>query len=114
MNRKLGGRPARSLRSAVRANPHDVVAPQSAFIHARRSNPHVTVRLANGEISAGRGRHAIPVDPLHRIKDLVAGVLVMVRIRHNLHEDARIASITRFVSPGSRTWMQSTPASRAG
>ena len=39
--------------------------------------------FADGEIAAGGGGHAVAIDPLHRLQDLVSRVQIMAGISHD-------------------------------
>jgi hypothetical protein len=70
---------------AVCAEADNVVAPQCAFVQAGRGDPHITTWLANGQIAAAGGCHAIAIDPLHRLKNLFSRMLVTTGCEHIDH-----------------------------
>ncbi len=53
---------------------HDVIALQRPFVDPRGGDPDAAVVVADRQIPAGRGRHAIAIDAFHRRQQLVAGM----------------------------------------
>jgi len=56
----------------TRADPHDVLTPEIAFVYARRGDPHVTAFIADRDVPAGGSSHLVHVDAFHNGHDLIA------------------------------------------
>ena len=61
-----------AVRLAVRRHADHVLAAQRAFVDARGRDPDVAVIVADGEIAAAGGGHAIAVDAADRLQNLIA------------------------------------------
>jgi len=72
---KLRRRRMQTFAPAVRVHAHDVGGGQSAFVDARRRDPHRAVVITDREIATGGGGHALPVDSRHGGDELVTGML---------------------------------------
>ena len=59
---------------AVRLDADDVFAMQRAFVDTAGADPHVSFGVEDREVSTGSRGHAVPVDTLHDLDDLVARV----------------------------------------
>src|SRR6266478_8225569 len=58
---------------AVRLDLDDVLRGECALVHRAWRDPDVPVLLEDGEVSTGRGGHAIGVDALHDLDDSMGG-----------------------------------------
>ena len=71
VERQFRGRAIRSRHAAVGVHANDVFAAQAAFVQPRGRDPDVAVLFADREVAARRGRHAITIDPLDGLQNLV-------------------------------------------
>lgn len=93
----LRRRPMRAIDSSVGLHTDDVVASQAAFIDPSRRDPHITIVIANRKVSAGRRRHAIAINAIHRLHN---GITWMneIALRHlnRLRSSCEQGHIIRF------------------
>ena len=71
-----------SLDRAVWFDAHDVVAGKRTFVHTAGADPDVALIVENGEIAAAGGGHAVAVDTVHEIHNLVFGVDELIAVTH--------------------------------
>ena len=67
---------------AIGLHAHDVAAREVPLVDSRWRDPDVARAVADGEIAAGRCRHAIAIDALHRPHDFVTGMDQLSRCDH--------------------------------
>lgn len=82
VKRKLRRGFMRPRGAPIRPHAHNILPPQSAFVEPCRRDPDVTVGLANGQIAARGGRHAVAVNPLRRPQDVVSWVYQVAQGAH--------------------------------
>lgn len=67
VKRVLRRRPVQAIDSSVRFDADDIVSCRAAFIDPSRRNPNFAMVIANRKIAAGRRRHAIAIEAIHRL-----------------------------------------------
>src|SRR5579859_3278888 len=68
---------------AVFSNANDVVPPQASFVDTRRRDPDIAIRVANGKIASGGGRHPVAIDAIHQLHEFVARMEELRSLIHN-------------------------------
>ena len=72
VERKFARRLVAAFDGAVRLDADDVLAAQRALVDAGRADPHIAVGIEDRKVPAAGGRHAVAVNTLHDVHDLVA------------------------------------------
>ena len=72
----------RPVGRAVGPHADDVLAPQVSLVDARRRDPDLALLVAEREVAAGGGGHAVAVDPLDRPQDRIARMGEIQRVGH--------------------------------
>ena len=72
VERKFARRLVAAFDGAVRLDADDVLAAQRALVDAGRADPHIAVGIEDRKVPAAGGRHAVAVNTLHDVHDLIA------------------------------------------
>ena len=74
VKRIFAGRLVSALNGAIRFDPDDVIAGERTFVNTAGTDPDVAFIVKDRKIPAAGGGHAVTVNTVHEIDDLIFGV----------------------------------------
>ena len=77
----------RSDDGSVSLHAHDVRRSQRTFVNRRRGDPHISVLVHDGQVSAGGGGHLAAINPADDDSDLLGRMhQIYVKLFHDINE----------------------------